>query len=116
MAGQKTMRIRTIGDITILQLHGQIRMNDGAEKLRSKVVELCEWGHKKILLNLDQVTSADTAGIEAVLDSYDLLARNGGCLKLTSPGNSIRYLLSMTKLEMGVDVHPTVGRAIASFP
>lgn len=110
------MRIRTIGDITILQLCGRIEVQDGAEQLRSTIEELRRSGRHKILLNLDQVIAADTAGIDALLDSYDLVTSGGGCLRFAGPANGVRHLLSMTKLKMGIDVHPSVGSAVASFP
>jgi anti-anti-sigma factor len=109
------MRVRTVGDIIILEPQGDLTSNNGAQELSARVEDLIELGQNKILLNLHKTSYADSGGIEALLESYDAAAKSGGRLRFSNPSNGIRYLLSMTKLSMEFDIFPDDRKAMASF-
>jgi len=112
---EMAMKVRTVGDIIILEPAGELTTNNGAKELGNKISSLIELGLNKILLNLNEIYYADLGGIEALLVAYDAAMESGGNLKFSNPGNRIHYLLSMTKLSMSFDVHPNEALAIASF-
>jgi anti-anti-sigma factor len=109
------MRVRTVGDIIILEPQGELTTNNGAGELSKKVEDLIELGQDKIVINLDNIRYSDTGGIEALLAVYDEAAQSGGRVKFSSPKGEIRYLLSMTKLSMEFDVLPDDRKATASL-
>ena len=76
---------------------------------------LVQQGHKKILLNLGDVSYVDSAGLGAIVGSYATLNKNGGMLKLVNTTKRIKDLLSITKLLMVFECHDNEAEAIKSF-
>jgi anti-anti-sigma factor len=109
------MKVKTVGDIVILQPEGELTTYNGALELDHKIADLIELGLTKILLDLDGIYYADTGGIETLLSAYDAAIRSGGRLKFSRPRGPLRYLLSMTKLSMESEFYPDQRKALASF-
>ena len=58
---------RPIGDVMILDLHGRIASGPAEIDLGDKVRSVLLCGHRKLLLNLAEVTSSDASGVSALL-------------------------------------------------
>ena len=43
---------RTVGDVTVIDMHGKMTLGEGDELLRDKVNSLIQQGQKKLILNL----------------------------------------------------------------
>jgi hypothetical protein len=56
---------RQVGDVTVLDLWGQIMIGDTSETLRSTIKQLTEAGHTKVLLHLGVSIKSIRAGWEA---------------------------------------------------
>ena len=54
---------RRFGDVTVLDLTGDITLDDGDLVFQRKIHALLEEGRLKILLNLEGVTRIDSAGV-----------------------------------------------------
>jgi anti-anti-sigma factor len=109
------MRVRTVGDIIILEPQGDLTTHNGAREISKKVEDLIELGHKRMLLDLSGVIYADIGGIEALLAAYDAATASGGRLRFSNPKGPMQYLLSMTKLSMDSAIYQDERKAIASF-
>jgi anti-anti-sigma factor len=107
------MRVRTVGDIIILEPQGDLTTNNGARELSKRVEDLIELGHNKMLLDLSGVVYADIGGIEALLTAYDAAAASGGRLRFCNPRGHMSHLLSMTKLSQDHDIYSDRRKAIA---
>ena len=107
---------RTVGDVMIVDVSGKITLGDGGDStLKDKMNSLVQQGHKKILLNLGDVSYVDSAGLGAIVGSYATLNKNGGTLKLVNTTKRIKDLLAITKLLMVFECHDTEADALKSF-
>jgi anti-sigma B factor antagonist len=107
---------RTIGDVVIVDVSGKITLGDGGDvALRDKMRSLIQQEHKKVLLNLGDVSYVDSAGLGEIVQSYATVTKNGGKLKLLNVTKRIKDLLSITKLLTVFECHDTEDEALKSF-
>jgi anti-sigma B factor antagonist len=72
-------------------------------------------GHKKILVNLGEVSYLDSSAIGELISGLTTVAKQGGRLKLLRLTQRVRHLLMMTKHYTVFDVHDDEDAAIRSF-
>ena len=110
-----TVSERSVGGVTILDVAGNITLNDGAEQVRDKVRSVLQQGRKQLLVNLAGVSYMDSAGLGELVQAYSTAAKQGGKLKLVSPTKRLRDLLVITKLATVFDSFDDEAVAVASF-
>ena len=106
---------RQAGDVSILDLDGQVRMGDSATALRGAIRGLVAGGNKKILLNLAGVKYIDSGGIGELIANYTTVGRGGGQMKLLNLTDKVQDLLVITKLLSVFDVYENEPEALSSF-
>ena len=106
---------RQAGDVTILDLRGEVRIGEGSIALRDAIRNLSAAGKKKILLNLAGVSYIDSSGIGELVASYTAIGKEGGQLKLLNLTQKLQDLLTITKLLTVFDVYESEAEALNSF-
>jgi len=106
---------RQAGDVTILDLSGEVRIGEGAVALRDSIRNLADQGKTKLLLNLAGVKYMDSTGVGELIANYTTVTRQGGQLKLLSLTQRIRDLLVITKLLTVFDAYDKEAEALKSF-
>ena len=106
---------RQAGDVTILDLSGEVRIGEGAVALRDSIRNLADQGKKKVLLNLAGVKYMDSTGVGELIANYTTVTRGGGQLKLLSLTERIQNLLVITKLLTVFDAYDDEADALKSF-
>ena len=106
---------RQAGDVTILDLSGEVRMGDGSIALRDSIRKLADSGKQKLLLNLAGVKYIDSTGIGELIANYTTITRQGGQLKLLNLTDRIQNLLVITKLLTVFDSYDNEAEALKSF-
>ncbi|MDX6406572.1 MAG: anti-sigma factor antagonist [Blastocatellia bacterium] len=106
---------RQAGDVTIVDLNGEVRIGDSAAALRGAIRALIAAGNQKILLNLAGVKYIDSSGIGELIANYTSVGRGGGQLKLLSLTEKVQDLLVITKLLTVFDVYEEEAEALSSF-
>ena len=106
---------RQAGDVTILDLTGEVRLGDSSVALRDSVRKLADVGKKKVLLNLAGVKYIDSSGIGELIANYTTVSRQGGQLKLLNLTDRIQNLLVITKLLTVFDSYDDEAEALKSF-
>jgi len=106
---------RAAGDVVILDMKGKVTLGEGDELLKDKVNSLVNQGHKKIVLNLEQVPYIDSAGLGEIVRTYTTVSRQGGSLKLLNLTKRITDLLSITKLLTVFETFDSENEAVRSF-
>jgi len=116
-SGSRMMKIsrREIGEITILDLQGEILIGEGDVELRRAVQELMEQGKTKILINLAKVPYIDSAGIGELVHCHTTVVKRGGQIKLLNLTKKIREIFTITRLSTVLDCYDNEIEAIASF-
>ena len=106
---------RQAGDVTILDLSGEVRIGDASIALRDAMRKLVDAGKTKVLLNLGGVKYMDSTGIGELIANYTTLSRKGGQLKLLNLTERIQNLLVITKLLTVFDAYDNEAEALKSF-
>ena len=106
---------RMAGDVSILDLKGEVRIGEGSIALRDAIRNLAGAGKKKLLLNLAGVSYIDSSGIGELIANYTTVSRQGGQLKLLNLTDRIQNLLVITKLLTVFDVYEDEAEALQSF-
>jgi anti-sigma B factor antagonist len=106
---------RQAGDVTILDMRGEVRIGEGSIALRDAIRKLSGEGKNKLLLNLGGVNYVDSSGIGELIANYTTVSRQGGQLKLLNLTDRIQNLLVITKLLTVFDVYEDEATALKSF-
>ena len=96
---------RQSGDVTVLTIDGEITLSAGGDvQLKDKIQSLLQQGHKKILLDLGNVSYVGSAGLGQLVQATVTASKNGGKLKLLHLTKRLNDLLVVTKLSTVFDI------------
>jgi anti-sigma B factor antagonist len=104
-----------VDGLTVLWLDGRIVLGEETGALRDLVKDLMAQGKKKLILNMNNVTLIDSAGLGALVAAYSSTKSGGASLRLCHLGTKFNELLQITKLITLFDVYNTQADAIRSF-
>src|SRR5215510_7756042 len=71
---------RHVGDVTVLDLWGQITLGDASETLRATIKNLIDAGRTRVVLHLGGVRQVDSSGLGSLVAVYTGLQKRGGDL------------------------------------
>ena len=106
---------RQFGPITIVDLRGSIDLGEASLTLRRTIGDLVERARTKIILNLSQVNSMDSAGVGELAGAYVPVKSKGGDLKFLNPTKKVYDMLKITQLDKVFEVYIDEQTAIRSF-
>ncbi len=106
---------RSAGNVTILDLSGQITFTEGDQLLKDKVNSLVHQGRKHLLVNLANVTHMDSAGLGELVGAYTTVSKAGGSMKLLNLTKRLHDLLAITKLLTIFDTFESEQDALKKF-
>ncbi len=106
---------RQVDGVTIVDLSGRITLGEGSVVLRDTIRDVVGQGHKKILLNLGDVTYIDSSGIGELVSAFTTVRNQGGELKLLNLTKKVHDLLQITKLYTVFDIKDDEATAIKSY-
>jgi len=106
---------RKSGSATILDVRGRITSGPTGESFRAELLRLAENAPCHVLVNLTDVTQMDSSGIGALVQSYVILTRGGGSLKILNPTGKVREVLEVTRLHTSLPIYTDEAKALASF-
>ena len=101
--------------MSVVDLSGRITLGEGSSALRDALRDMVNKGHKKILLNLSEVSYIDSSGIGELVSGFTTVTNQGGSLKLLGLTKRVKDLLQITKLYTVFDVHDDEAGAIRSY-
>ena len=106
---------RQVGDVTVVDAVGRITLGEGASTFRDTVRDLASNGHKKLLLNLGEVSYIDSSGIGEMVSGFTTVTNQGGQVKLLNLTKRVKDLLQITKLYTVFEVFDDEAAAVRSF-
>ena len=104
------------GGVTILGLKGRLILGEQTDLVRGKIDGLVQQGCRRLVLNLQEVSSIDSTGLGVIIGTYTVLKDQGGQLKLLSVPKRIQELLVLTDLATLIDSFELEQDAVRSFP
>ncbi len=106
---------RRIGDVTVLDMDGNIRIGGSNIALKKAIQNLVAEGRNQIVLNLARVTYIDSSGLGELISSHVTSNHKGGQIKLLNLTQRFHELMTITKLITIFDVYTDESEAIGSF-
>jgi anti-sigma B factor antagonist len=108
------IRHRSSRGVAVIDIHGRLRL-DTAPLLRTSVSTTLARGHRRLVLNVVDVTALDAAGLGEIVRAHTLAHDLNGLMKLVSHRPAVQELLIRTRLLTELDVYDSVSAAVASF-
>jgi anti-sigma B factor antagonist len=109
------MTNREVDGVAVVALDGRIVLGEESNALREKVKALIAEGKKKIVLNMDNITFIDSAGLGTLVAAHHSVKSQGASLRLCHLGSKFQEVLQITKLLTVFDVYNSEAEAVASF-
>src|SRR5271157_4045009 len=109
------MADREVDGVSIVALDGRIVLGEESNALREKVKSMMAAGKKKIVLNMDNITFIDSAGLGTLVAAHHSVKTQGASLRLCHLGSKFQEVLQITKLMTIFEVYNTEAEAVASF-
>lgn len=106
---------REVEGVSIVQMEGRIVLGEESNALRESVKTLLADNKKKIVMNMDNVTYIDSAGLGTLVASFHSARAQGAVLKLANLGSKFQEVLQVTKLMTVFEVFDSEAAAIQSF-
>ncbi len=106
---------REVDGITVVELEGRIVLGEESNAMREQVKSLLAGNKKRIVLNMNNVTYIDSAGLGTLVAAFHSARSQGATLKLANLGSKFREVLQVTKLLTVFDVFDNEAAAVQSF-
>ena len=108
------IQTRTLGTMTILELHGALNAGGADSGLRTAVRLALDGGALAVILNLQDVAAVDSSGIAQLASAHMTTANHGGRVKLCCLSRKLKDVFIITRLNTVFDAYDTEADAIAS--
>jgi anti-sigma B factor antagonist len=106
---------KLVGGIILLDFRGRITLGRETEAFRSKIKQLLEAGHRRLILDLGEITYIDSVGLSTLVASFTSVRKQGGELKLARLPRGVHQLLQITHLVTVFEIHDSPESALAAF-
>ena len=106
---------REVEGVAVLALEGRIVLGEESNALRENVKKLLAENKKDIVLNMDNVTYIDSAGLGTLVASHHSARSQGAALKLSNLGSKFQEVLQVTRLLTVFEVFDSEAAAVRSF-
>ena len=105
---------RYTDDVAILDISGEI-IGDARLELNEVIQKEIGSDREGLILNLEEVPMMDSVGLGMLVAAYTSLTRKGTKMVLLNVGRSVRYLLTITKLDQVFEKYDDEEEALESF-
>ena len=106
---------REVRGVVILDLEGRFVFEDGVDQFVEQINALLKQSRKRILLNFDQVTYLDSAGVGAIASKYMTARKKDADVKLLNLRRKSHNVLNTTRLLSVLQAFDSEDEAIDSF-
>lgn len=115
----KPMRIEVVneGNATVVRPSGERLDIEVASDFRAMLLSLIEQGHRRLVVDLTDVSFIDSSGLGALVSALKTLKRSdhGGDVRLARVQPPVVSLLEIIRLNRVFTTYPTVEQAVESF-
>lgn len=103
----------TTGEIPVVHVRGDVDVAS-APSMRQAIDHLIVSGHRRLVLDLTEVSFIDSTGLGVVVGRLKGLRREGGSLVVAASHERVLRVLTITGLDTVLVVEPDVERALAA--
>jgi anti-sigma B factor antagonist len=110
-----TINIRTVDQVTILDLNGPFKAGEAEQAFRNSVGEVLSAGVTNLAVNLAGVSFLDSSGVGALVRIFSALKEKGGEFRLFGAPKQVASTLRMVRLDKVLGLAEDETAALASF-
>ena len=110
-----TINVRTVDQVTILDLNGSFKAGEADLAFRNSVGEVLSAGVTNLAINLAGVSFLDSSGIGSVVRTFLTLKEKGGEFRLFGASKQVALTLRMVRLDKVLGVTEDETAALAIF-
>jgi anti-sigma B factor antagonist len=114
VGGAMSFEVRKQGDITVIDVEGQLIVGNRQE-LKQKVLEELEKGGRKFLIDFSSTGYIDSSGLGVLVSLSKKIREQGGELRLANLNEDLRTLFELTKLDTLFHIATNREEALSSF-
>ena len=104
------LAVQDHGDHATIQVAGEVDLATSPQ-LQAVLVDLVDRGFHQLIVDLEQVSFLDCAGIGMLVDARRRVQEHGGSLKLVRPRPSVQRVLALTGMTTLFPIDPSFGEA-----
>lgn len=108
------INIQNYNDVTVIELQGEVD-GDIANPLKDTITSTVAGSRTRIVLDMSNVNSIDSQGLELLLWVRQYCRQNRAQLKLAGLDETIEKVLEITGLQTEFDRHTELAQAVRSF-
>ena len=109
------LAVQDRGDHAIIQVGGEIDLAT-SPRLQAVLADLVDRGFHQLIVDLEQVSFLDCAGIGILVDARRRVQEHGGSLKLVRPRPFVRRVLALTGMTTVFSIDTSLGEPLATEP
>ena len=106
---------KLMSGIIVLDMRGRITLGRETETFRSKIRELIDAGHRRLILDLGEIIYIDSVGLSTLVASLASVRKQEGDMKLVRLPKGVHQLLQITRLATVFEIHNSVESALQAF-
>ncbi len=93
------MEQETLGGVTVVRIHGVVKLGDSARELAAVLEELLSTGSDAVVLDLEEIDYLDSTGLGELVGYLQRFSDAGKRLALLNPHTRVVNLLKLTRLD-----------------
>ena len=106
---------KMVDGVILLDMRGRIILGEESQAFRREIRELIDAGHRRLLLDLGEISHIDSVGLSTLVASFTSMRKQGGELKLVRLPKGVHQLLQITRLATVFEIHSNLESALQSF-
>lgn len=103
------------GDISILKILEPRLIYECLDPIQEKFISLVESGKLRILIDFTDVEYIDSFAVGFIMDMYRRVSSHEGELKLSGLQPRVKKILTITRVDNVIDIHPSIDDALNAF-
>ena len=107
-------RILKVGSVEIVKVSGVVD-SETVDEFSSSLASLVEKGEFQILLDIEELSYINTAGLSVIADVFKKARQNQGSLKILNAPEPIKELLDIVRFTRIIDLFDDEEEALDSF-
>jgi len=109
------IRIRTKGNVSILDLNGPLKLGEPEQSFRQQVQDLLASGARNLAINLGGVPEMDSSGIGALVRTFTSVKQQGGKCRFFGAPKRVLQTLRMVRLDSVLELVEDEATALEGF-
>jgi anti-anti-sigma factor len=99
------VRVKTVAQVAVLEVTGKLSQGDGPPTLHRRVLDVLDRGFTRVLIDLGEVTAADSSGLGELIRCQATCSRRNASLGLTGVAGKLRTLFAICRLGEIIPIH-----------